>query len=309
MRVKVKIKSLLFFILISVILTLVKCDENSLAHDLRHAIRGQIFIRGTPAYEAHRSVQNGACRHIYPALIVRPENTEEVSKVVKIANKHKKQISVRSGGHSYQCQGLIQDSLNVDLRSLRTVKVISPHEAILGAGNTWGQVLDVIDNRKFTYIHGQCLNVGVSGFLLGLGTNLIGTSSRFGAGADHVLQHTVVLGDGSIAVVNKENTTVFDDAYNSQGHVIHHEHDNDLRYALRTSGSSFGITTEFRYKIYKRAETMPLLVPIFLENSYDFRNLERATADGRFGLYVADTYYFVKTAATHFVSVILNRPN
>ena len=172
-----------------------------------------------------------------------------------------------------------------------------------GAGNTWGQVLEVMDNRKYTYIHGQCLNVGVSGFLLGMGTNLIGTSARFGTGADHVLEYTLVLGDGSIAKVTKDNTTVFDE-YGHNGHTIQHEYHNDLKYALRSSGSSYGIATEFKYKIYPRPETMPILVPIFIENSYDFRNLERASADGRYGFYLADTFYFRDVSPTHFVSTV-----
>ena len=113
-------------------LSSVQCDINALVHDLRHSIKGQVFVKGTPAYEAHRGTSNGACRKIYPSLIVRPENTYEVAKVVKIANKHKKDISVRSGGHSYQCQGLIKDTLNIDMRSLRTVKVLNHHEAVLG---------------------------------------------------------------------------------------------------------------------------------------------------------------------------------
>jgi hypothetical protein len=40
------------------------------------------------------------------------------------------------------------------------------------------QVLKVIDNKYYTLVHGQCLNVGVAGHLLGLGTNLPGISSR-----------------------------------------------------------------------------------------------------------------------------------
>ena len=81
-------------------------------------------------------------------------------------------------------------------------------------------------------IHGQCLEVGVGGFLLGLGTNLPGTSSRLGTGADHVLEHTLVLADGSIAKVTKDNTTVFGH-YGAATNVVQHDEGNDLRFALR----------------------------------------------------------------------------
>jgi FAD/FMN-containing dehydrogenase len=52
------------------------------------------------------------------------------------------------------------------------------------------------------------LTVGVAGFLQGLGVNPMGTSQRYGYGSDHVLQYTMVLADGSVAVVTRDNTTI-----------------------------------------------------------------------------------------------------
>ena len=47
-------------------------------------------------------------------------------------------------------------------------------------------------------------------------------------------------------------------------HVIEHGYDNDLKYAMRASGGSFGIVTEFLYKIYPKPETLScLLLVIF----------------------------------------------
>ena len=56
----------------------------------------------------------------------------------------------------------------------------------------------------------QARNVGVGGYLLGVGVNPIGTTHRHGFGADHVLQYKMVLADGSIAVVNDFNTTLIE---------------------------------------------------------------------------------------------------
>ena len=50
--------------------------------------------------------------------------------------------------------------------------------------------------------------MGVSGYLLGVGVNPIGTSQRYGFGADHVLEYKMVLADGSVALINNDNTTV-----------------------------------------------------------------------------------------------------
>ena len=51
----------------------------------------------------------------------------------------------------------------------------------------------------FVYIF-QAKNVGVGGYLLGVGVNPIGTTHRHGYGADHVLSYKIVLADGSIAL-------------------------------------------------------------------------------------------------------------
>ena len=43
-----------------------------------------------------------------------------------------------------------------------------------------GQVLDKIPTYKWTVVYGQCLGVG--GFLLGGGVNMVGSTTRYGAG-------------------------------------------------------------------------------------------------------------------------------
>lgn len=83
-------------------------DFSGLARDLRQLIHGRVFPRGSPYYERFRAVHNGACSHIYPGLIARPVSTEDVSQIVRFARERNVEISIRSGGHSYQCQGTKQ---------------------------------------------------------------------------------------------------------------------------------------------------------------------------------------------------------
>ena len=44
---------------------------------------------------------------------------------------------------------------------------------------------------RYTIIHGQCLSVGVSGYLLGGGVNALGASARHGFGAQNVISMKV----------------------------------------------------------------------------------------------------------------------
>ena len=71
-----------------------------------------------------------------------------------------------------------------------------------------------------------------------------GTTHRHGYGADNVLEYKIVLADGSIGVVNNDNTTII----HPYKEVLEHRKVPNLRYGLRGAGPSFGIVTEFLYK-------------------------------------------------------------
>ena len=60
------------------------------------------------------------------------------------------------------------------------------------------------------------------------------------------------------------------------------EDDQGLFQAMGGAGSSFGIVTEFLYKIYPRPETQPIISLIYIEDNYDLRKLEKAARDGRY---------------------------
>lgn len=77
-----------------------------IALHLDKSMYGNAYARGTPEYEHRRAVHNGACVHIYPAIIAVPHNTEDVSKAVKTAVQYGLPVSFRSGGHSFICQGI-----------------------------------------------------------------------------------------------------------------------------------------------------------------------------------------------------------
>ncbi len=50
---------------------------------------------------------------------------------------------------------------------MNKIALASPHLAILGSGSTWQNVLDEIPIKEYSMIHGQCLSVGVGGYILG----------------------------------------------------------------------------------------------------------------------------------------------
>lgn len=82
----------------------------------------------------------------------------------------------------------------------------------------------------------------------------------------------VVLADGSVASVDKDKTVIF---YPS-ARVITHTPTNNLFLALRGSGSSFGIVTEFLYMINETPEADPAVLLAWIENEMDLANVHRA---------------------------------
>ena len=130
-------------------------------------------------------------------------------------------------------QGIKQGALHIDVRKLDHVIQLSPYSLKFGSGNTFGRILKFVSQDKYTMIHGQSLTVGVAGYLQGLGVNPMGTSQRYGFGSDHVLEYTMVLADGSIAKVNRDNTTILKPGLSRQRFVVssvksHHETDDDF---------------------------------------------------------------------------------
>ena len=57
-------------------------------------------------------------------------------------------------------------------------------------------------------VHGQCTDVGVGGYLLGGGVNLLGTTARHGTGSENVLEYTTVTADGLVARISRDNVTL-----------------------------------------------------------------------------------------------------
>ena len=220
-------------------------------------------------YEAARAIHNNACCQ-RPILIVQPWGDKDVSRVVQFTVRHKLELSVRSGGHSYTCTSLKDGGVHLDLRSLNKVQLVKTRRsrtgiaAVLGPGNTWGRVLSVIPPEKYTMVHGQCLTVGVGGYLLGGGTNALGASAKYGFAVHNIIEMRIVLADGSIARVNDKKAEVW--RVGGSREIVDLTPENDLWFALRGAGTSFGVVTEFLYTVHPGPETLPVLIPVMLDS-------------------------------------------
>ena len=76
----------------------------------------------------------------WPDIIVRPENTEEVSDIVKIANKYKIPIVPRGGGADLVGGATIEGGILIDLTRMNKIIEINEKDFYceVECGVTWG---------------------------------------------------------------------------------------------------------------------------------------------------------------------------
>jgi len=80
-----------------------------------------------------------------PALVVRPQDADEVTAAVQHATRERLALSVRSGGHSGLGHGTNTGGMVIDLGHLDSVEVLDGRRVRVGGGATWGRVAAALD--------------------------------------------------------------------------------------------------------------------------------------------------------------------
>ena len=75
----------------------------------------------------------------------------------------------------------------------------------IGAGMRWAEIYPEVFNHNLTVIGGSDPQVGVAGWVLGGGHGPL--TSRYGMGADNVLEMEVVTPDGQLRVANEHRNS------------------------------------------------------------------------------------------------------
>ena len=116
---------------------------------------------------------------VYPAAIVRPKTTEEVSAAVQCAVKAGVKVQPRSGGHSFAnyCLGGTDGALVVDLINLQKFEMDkTTWRATVGGGTLLGDITKRMHNAGGRAIaHGTCPQVGIGGMYSVACDNIVDT--------------------------------------------------------------------------------------------------------------------------------------
>ncbi|KAG7090180.1 hypothetical protein E1B28_011787 [Marasmius oreades] len=169
---------------------------------------------------------------VHPVAVTFPQDTQQVSVVVKTSAALGLKVVARSGGHSYIANGLggTNGSLVVDLSVFKRISFDpATNTAVVEPGNRLGEVVSRLNEVGRAIPHGRCTFVGFGGHS---GFGGWGFPSRmWGLTLDNVESATVVLANGTVVDVSDSQHP-------------------ELFWAIRGSSASFGIVTSLTMKTY-----------------------------------------------------------
>lgn len=147
----------------------------------------------------------------YVNYAVNVSSPDHISKSLKFATKHYIRVVVRNTGHDYNGKSTGAGALGIWTHSLKSLKIRNwkddhyDGKAIeMGAGIQGFEAYELVDKAGLQVVGGECPTVGLAGgYSQGGGHSAL--ASRYGLGADQVLQWKVIDGKGNLITATRDN--------------------------------------------------------------------------------------------------------
>ncbi|XP_037029724.1 berberine bridge enzyme-like 1 [Bradysia coprophila] len=177
--------------------------------------------------------------YLQPMAYLVAENESDIQAAVICCKSLDVHLVARSGGHSYMKYGYgTSRSLVIDLARLNRITIDRTEmSCYVGPGALQGHIAYTLwKEGNFMITTGMCPTVGISGFALGGGYGYF--SRLIGLASDNVQELQMVDATGQLITINDSTN-------------------EDLFWALRGGGlgGSFGIVTNFKFKMYPEPES------------------------------------------------------
>jgi FAD/FMN-containing dehydrogenase len=209
---------------------------------LRQAIKGELLLSSDSRYDQARKIWNGLIDK-RPALILACAGSEDVVVGVRFAERHRLLLSVRGGGHNVAGSSLCDGGMVIDLSGMRGVHVDRQNATVRADG---GVMLGGLD--RATQAHGLAVPVGlvsatgVAGLTLHGGLGWL--ARRHGMTIDNLRSARVVTADGQVRTAAPGK-------------------DEELLWALKGGGGSFGVVTSFEFQAHPVGPHVWLSMPMY----------------------------------------------
>lgn len=203
--------------------------KQAAVQELSDSLRGKLLLRGNAAYDEARMLLNPDFDK-YPALVVQPTGSADISSAVTFARENDLLVAVKCGGHSASGTSTCDGGMQIDLSTYRYVHVDPKARTARVAG---GSLLGELDHEAMAHglvtTAGTVSHTGVGGLTLGGGFGRL--ARRFGLSLDNVLELDVVTPDGQLRRAAPDENP-------------------DLYWALRGGGGNFGVVTSFLFQLH-----------------------------------------------------------
>jgi len=196
---------------------------------------GRHFFRGDDGYENARraTVWNQRVPDRYPDVIIHAVDDDDVVAALRYAKANGKQVSIKSGGHSWAASHLRDGAVLLDMSRVDQTSIdTDTMTAVAGPGKGGSVLAAELDAVGLFFPAGHCKGVCIGGYLLqgGYGWN----SRVVGPACESVIGLDVVTADGDKIYIDADNHP-------------------DLYWAARGAGPGFfAVVTAFHLKLYKK---------------------------------------------------------
>jgi FAD/FMN-containing dehydrogenase len=198
--------------------------------ELRANLDASVITPDDAGYEQARAVFYRSVDR-RPAVIVRPADATDVSRVVSLARETGAELAVRSGGHSLAGHSVSEGGIVLDLSDLRALDIdAQARTAWAQTGLTAAEYTAAAAEHGLATGFGDTGSVGIGGLTLGGGVGFL--VRKHGLTIDDLLAAEVVTADGELLSVD------------AQTHP-------DLFWAIRGGGGNFGVATRFQFRLHE----------------------------------------------------------
>jgi FAD/FMN-containing dehydrogenase len=192
---------------------------------LGRGLAGEVVLPASSSYAEWSKGFNARFHDVRPQAVVLCANPQDVSETIGFLRRYGLDHVTRSGGHCFGGMSTTGGVI-VDVTPMRTVTASGDH-ATVGAGTRLGDLYDQLQTHDRTVPGGTCPPVGIAGLALGGGLGILGRT--YGVTSDSLVGARIVLADGRAVDCDEH-------------------HDDDLFWALRGGGGSFGVVTELTFR-------------------------------------------------------------
>jgi FAD/FMN-containing dehydrogenase len=193
----------------------------------------KLVFPGDPGWDDVRRAWNLAVDQ-RPVAVALPESVDDVTAVVELANREGLRVAAQCTGHNAAPLGSLEKTILLKTSRMRRVE-IDPvaRTARVEAGVLWAEVSEAAAEHGLAALAGTSPDVGVVGYTLGGGVSWL--ARRYGLASNSVVAVELVTADAGRVRADRD-------------------HEQELFWALRGGGGSFGIATALEFALFPVSE-------------------------------------------------------